>query len=57
MKTMAQTMIGILPVAATITDVSWPHVIGTAALAGVTSLIMSIAGLPELSDGEVDNEE
>lgn len=47
-KTMAQTAVAMLPVAATITAVDWKTVIGTAALAGVASILTSLAGLPEL---------
>lgn len=47
-KTMAQTAVAMLPVAATITAVDWPVVLGTAALAGVASILTSLAGLPEL---------
>lgn len=54
-KTMAQTAVAMLPAAATITAVDWTTVIGTAALAGVASLLTSLKGLPELemaSEGE-----
>lgn len=47
-KTMAQTAVALLPAAAMITDVDWAVVVGTAALAGVASLLTSIAGLPEV---------
>ena len=47
-KTMAQTAVAMLPVAATITAVDWRTVVGTAALAGVASILTSLAGLPEL---------
>ena len=47
-KTMAQTAVAMLPVAATITEVDWLAVLGPAALAGVTSLVTSLAGLPEV---------
>ena len=47
-KTMAQTAVAMLPVAATITAVDWQTVAGTAALAGVVSSLTSLAGLPEL---------
>ena len=47
-KTVAQTAVAMLPVAATITEVNWLTVLGTAALAGVTSLLTSLAGLPEV---------
>ena len=44
LKTMAQTAMAMLPAAATITAGDW----GTAALAGVVSLLTSLKGLPEL---------
>ena len=50
-KTMAQTAVAMLPVAATITAVDWQTVAGTAALAGVVSILTSLAGLPELDKG------
>jgi len=51
-KTMAQTGIAMLPVAAAITEVDWVAVASTAALAGVASVLTSVAGLPELKEGE-----
>ena len=51
-RTMAQTAIAIIPVAVSITEVNWTAVLGTAALAGVLSLLTSLAGLPEVDDGE-----
>ena len=45
---MAQTAVAMLPAAATITAVDWRTVIGTALLAGVVSILTSLAGLPEL---------
>ena len=51
-KTMAQTAVALLPAAATITAVDWVTVIGTAALAGVVSLLTSVAGLPEVKERE-----
>ena len=47
-KTMAQTALAMLPTAALISAVDWTAVLGTAALAGIASLLTSIAGLPEL---------
>ena len=47
-KTMAQTAVALLPAAATITQVDWFTVMGTAVLAGVASMLTSIAGLPEI---------
>jgi hypothetical protein len=48
LKTMAQTAVALIPAAAVITDVDWLTVAGTAALAGVLSLLTSVAGLPEV---------
>ena len=47
-KTVAQTAVAMIPVAAMITAVDWKCVIGTAALAGVVSVLTSLAGLPEV---------
>lgn len=46
-KTVAQTAVAMLPAAASITAVDWKVVVGTAALAGVSSLLTSLAGIPE----------
>lgn len=51
-KTMAQTAVAMLPAAATITAVDWKVVVGTAALAGVSSLLTSLAGMPEEGKNE-----
>ena len=50
-KTMAQGAVALLPAAATTTAVDWQTVLGTAALMGVASLLTSLAGLPEVSEG------
>ena len=47
-KTVAQPAVAMIPVAATVVQVDWKTVIGTAALAGITSLLTSLAGLPEV---------
>ena len=48
-KTTTQTAVAMIPVAASIVEVNWPVVLGTAALAGVCSILTSIAtGLPEV---------
>lgn len=51
-KTAAQTAVALLPAAATVTQVNWKVVLGTAVLAGITSLLTSVAGLPELKESE-----
>ena len=47
-KTVAQTAVAMIPAAVTITEVDWVTVAGTAALAGLMSLLTSVAGLPEV---------
>ena len=51
-KTMAQTAVALLPASATISAVDWKVVVGTAALAGVASILTSMAGLPEIEGTE-----
>lgn len=48
MKTVAQTAVAAIGTAAMVSQVDWPAVLSTAALAGVLSLLTSLAGLPEL---------
>ncbi len=47
-KTMAQAAIGAIGAAATMGAVDWRIVGSTAALAGVLSLLTSVAGIPEV---------
>lgn len=46
-KTVAQSAVALIPAAVTIQQVDWKVVAGTAVLAGITSLLTSVAGLPE----------
>ena len=50
-KTMAQTAIAMIPVGVSVTEVGWYAVAGTAVLAGILSLLTSVAGIPEADDG------
>lgn len=49
-KTVAQTAISTIGVSTIMSDVNWTIVLSASALAGVLSLLTSIAGLPELEE-------
>lgn len=48
LKTVAQTAVATIGTAAAMGQVNWTIVASTAALAGVLSLLTSVAGLPEV---------
>ena len=47
-KTTAQTALATIGTSAVVTEVNWSMVGGAALLAGILSLLTSVAGLPEL---------
>ncbi len=50
LRTFAQAAAAMIPTAITIIQVDWKAVIGTALLAGLISILTSLAGLPEVDD-------
>ena len=51
-KTIAQTAIATIGTSAVLDEVNWIMVASASALAGVLSLLTSIAGLPEVDEKE-----
>ena len=49
-KTVCQTAVATIGTAVAMGDVNWPMVLSASVLAGVLSLLTSVAGLPEVSE-------
>ena len=49
-KTVAQTAVGVIGASALITEVDFAVVLSASALAGLVSLLTSVAGLPEVEN-------
>ena len=49
-KTMAQTAIGVIGSSLVISDIDWLMVASASVVAGVVSILTSVAGLPEIKE-------
>ncbi len=49
-KTIAQTAVAMIGTSVVISDVNWAMVISASILAGLLSILTSIAGLPEIKE-------
>ena len=56
-KTIAQTAVATIGTSAMMSSVDWRVVISASLLAGVLSLLTSVAGLPEIKQGDKKEEE
>ena len=53
-KTVAQTAVATIGTASVLGDVNWLMILSASALAGILSLLTSVAGLPEVDSGDSD---
>ena len=49
-KTMAQTAVAVIGTAAVVSSVDWKLVVSSAVVAGVVSLLTSVAGIPDVKE-------
>lgn len=51
-KTVAQTAAAIMSTSAMLSEINWVSVLSASLLAGILSILTSIAGLPEVKESE-----
>lgn len=54
-KTFCQTAVSLITVGQLITQLNWLEIIEISATAAVVSILTSVAGLPEVEDGEAND--
>lgn len=50
LKTVAQTAAGMITVGAAISEISWGYIGSVSIVAGILSILTSVAGLPEVEE-------
>ena len=56
-KTIAQTAVGVIGASTVMSTVDWKIVVSSAVLAGIVSILTSVAGLPEVTAETTENKE
>lgn len=54
LKTMAQTAVATIGTSAVVSEVNWVMVLSASVLAGVLSILTSLAGLPEVDKNGIE---
>ncbi len=54
-KTMAQTAVAMIGTSVVLDEVNWVMVMSGAVLAGILSMLTSLAGLPEVKESEAND--
>ena len=52
-KTMAQTSLSMITIGQAVMEVNWLNVLSVSVVAGILSLLTSVAGLPEAEDEDL----
>lgn len=55
-KTIAQTAVALVSVGTVMSDINWIQVASASLLAGILSILTSIAGIPEVEEKEEEHE-
>ena len=51
-KTMAQTAVAMVAVGQSVSEVDWINIASVSLVAGIISILTSIAGIPEVGEGQ-----